>query len=152
MTEKLNIVQSTTEPDKRNIWLKDNELKKFGTKGWSTIGGKGGGNAGGGIDTFEIEVDFENNCIIFNDKSFNGNYSSSSIGDVIHIYSIELYNILKNNLINTYKPVFIKSSSNDSRYIFTPASCIIAEDRCTFYIHTSEVTLAIIIHNENEDE
>lgn len=43
MTEKLNIVQSTTEPDKRNIWLKDNELKKFGAKGWSTIGGKGGG-------------------------------------------------------------------------------------------------------------
>lgn len=42
MTEKLNIVQSTTEPDKRNIWLKDNELKKFGAKGWSTIGGKGG--------------------------------------------------------------------------------------------------------------
>ena len=45
MTEKLNIVQSTTEPDKRNIWLKDNELKKFGAKGWSTIGGR---NAGGG--------------------------------------------------------------------------------------------------------
>lgn len=45
MTEKLNIVQSTTEPDKRNIWLKDNELKKFGAKGWSTIGGKGGGTS-----------------------------------------------------------------------------------------------------------
>lgn len=43
MVEKLNIVQSTTEPDKRNIWLKDGELKKFGAKGWSTIGGKGGG-------------------------------------------------------------------------------------------------------------
>lgn len=39
MVEKLNIVQSTTEPDKRNIWLKDNELKKFGAKGWSTVGG-----------------------------------------------------------------------------------------------------------------
>ena len=39
MTEKLNIVQSTTEPDNRNTWLKDNELKKFGAKGWSTIGG-----------------------------------------------------------------------------------------------------------------
>ena len=43
MVEKLNIVQSTTEPDKRNIWLKDGKLKKFGAKGWSTIGGKGGG-------------------------------------------------------------------------------------------------------------
>lgn len=43
MVEKLNIVQSATEPDKRNIWLKDNELKKFGAKGWGTIGGKGGG-------------------------------------------------------------------------------------------------------------
>lgn len=43
MTEKLNIVQSTTEPDKRNIWLKDNELKKFGAKGWSTIGGSNAG-------------------------------------------------------------------------------------------------------------
>ena len=41
MAEKLNIVQSTTEPDKNNIWLKDNELKKFGAKGWSTIGGGG---------------------------------------------------------------------------------------------------------------
>lgn len=41
MVEKLNIVQSTTEPDKNNIWLKDNELKKFGAKGWSTIGGGG---------------------------------------------------------------------------------------------------------------
>ena len=48
MTEKLNIVQSTTEPDKRNIWLKDNELKKFGAKGWSTIGGS---NAGGDTST-----------------------------------------------------------------------------------------------------
>lgn len=103
-------------------------------------------------NTFEIEVDFENNCIIFNDKSFNGTYSSSSIGDIIHIYNIELYNILKTNLINTYKHVYIKSASSDSRYIFTPASCIIAEDRCTFYMHTSEVILAIIIHNENEDE
>lgn len=103
-------------------------------------------------NTFEIEVDFENNCIIFNDKSFNGTYSSSSTGDVIHIYNIELYNILKTNLINTYKCVFIKSASSDSRYIFTPASCIIAEDRCTFYMHASEVTLAIIIHNENEGE
>lgn len=103
-------------------------------------------------NTFEIEVDFENNYIIFNDKQFNGTYSSSSTGDVIHIYNIELYNILKTNLINTYKCVFIKSASSDSRYIFTPASCIIAEDRCTFYMHASEVTLAIIIHNENEGE
>ena len=54
MTEKLNIVQSTTEPDKRNIWLKDNELKKFGAKGWSTIGGKGGGVSLDGPEVSEL--------------------------------------------------------------------------------------------------
>lgn len=54
MTEKLNIVQSTTEPDKRNIWLKDNELKKFGAKGWSTIGGKGGGTSLDGPQVSEL--------------------------------------------------------------------------------------------------
>ena len=54
MTEKLNIVQSTTEPDKRNIWLKDNELKKFGAKGWSTIGGKGGGASLDGPEVSEL--------------------------------------------------------------------------------------------------
>lgn len=68
MTEKLNIVQSTTEPDKRNIWLKDNELKKFGAKGWSTIGGKGGGVSLDGPQVSELSG---NELVPINDNGEN---------------------------------------------------------------------------------
>ena len=75
MTEKLNIVQSTTEPDKRNIWLKDNELKKFGAKGWSTIGGSNTGGDSGGTstdkDALDIYINIDNNMLTVNDKQFN---------------------------------------------------------------------------------
>ena len=39
MAERLNIVQSSTEPNKRDIWLKDGKFKKFGPKGWKNVGG-----------------------------------------------------------------------------------------------------------------
>ena len=112
MTEKLNIVQSTTEPDKNNIWLKDNELKKFGAKGWSTIGG---GNASGGTstdkDVLDIYINMDNNILTVNDKQFNmGNISSG----LTEIANKELYDILYNSLINTYRPVFIKTPPNSS--------------------------------------
>lgn len=66
MVEKLNIVQSTTEPDKNNIWLKDGELKKFGAKGWSTVGG-------GGINAFQITLNIgseSNPNLIVDGESF----------------------------------------------------------------------------------
>lgn len=39
MAERLNIVQSSTEPNKRDIWLKNGKFKKFGSKGWEDVGG-----------------------------------------------------------------------------------------------------------------
>lgn len=38
-----NIVQSKNEPDKNNLWLSEEGLKKYGNNGWELIGGKGGG-------------------------------------------------------------------------------------------------------------
>ena len=103
MTEKLNIVQSTTEPDKRNIWLKDNELKKFGAKGWSTIGGKGGsGGTSTDKDVLTMLVDYYTKTVTVNDKQF----LISTINEgIIEINNKELYNFL----VNTDIPVFIKA-------------------------------------------
>lgn len=39
MAERLNIVQSSIEPNKRDIWLKNGKFKKFGSKGWEDVGG-----------------------------------------------------------------------------------------------------------------
>lgn len=99
MTEKLNIVQSTTEPDKRNIWLKDNELKKFGAKGWSTIGGSntGGGGTSTDKDALYIYIDRNTKTIIFNDKVFVPNVGEE-VTFIIH--NKELYSILHSSLVN----------------------------------------------------
>lgn len=109
MTEKLNIVQSTTEPDKRNIWLKNNELKKFGAKGWSTIGGSNAGGGGGTStdkDALTILVDQDTQTVTVNDKQFL--ISSSSEG-IMEINSKELYN----SLVNADMPIFIKAFGKD---------------------------------------
>lgn len=119
MTEKLNIVQSTTEPDKRNIWLKDNELKKFGAKGWSTIGGGGGGTSTD-KDTLYVYVDFDTPSIIVNDKTYTAISQSSEVN--LYVYSKELYNMLYKSLINTYKTVYIKTIPTSSVYVFCEAS------------------------------
>lgn len=114
MTEKLNIVQSTTEPDKRNIWLKDNELKKFGAKGWSTIGGSnaGGGGTSTDKDALYIYVDFDHFNITFNDKLFTPDINDST-PDVIVINNKELYNTLYNSLFKTNTIVHILSSNEE---------------------------------------
>ena len=123
MTEKLNIVQSTTEPDKRNIWLKDNELKKFGAKGWSTIGGS---NTGGGTstdkDALYIYINPYTEHIIINDKEFLP--QSSATGDIItrEIHDEELHHLLYNSLFNTNKTIYIKSTPNAPIYFFGEAS------------------------------
>ena len=133
MTEKLNIVQSTTEPDKRNIWLKDNELKKFGAKGWSTIGGS---NTGGGTstdkDALYIYLDPETEHIIINDKEFLP--ENSATGDIItrKIHDEELYHLLYNSLFNTNKTIYIKSTLNDYVYFFGEASYLFGEENCIY--------------------
>lgn len=70
MAEKLNIVQSATEPDKNNIWLKDNELKKFGAKGWSTIGISGG-------NVCKVIIDFNTPALVNYSEVFNAIVSRS---------------------------------------------------------------------------
>ena len=112
MTEKLNIVQSTTEPDKRNIWLKDNELKKFGAKGWSTIGGSnaGGGGTSTDKDALYIYVDLNTRNIIFNDKVF---VSDNTEDSRITIHDKELYSILYSSLVNNNVLLCLKSISTN---------------------------------------
>lgn len=133
MTEKLNIVQSTTEPDKKNIWLKDNELKKFGAKGWSTIGGS---NAGGGNgdtstdkDALTIYIDPETEHIIINDKEFIPENNSTNVGVLRIIHDEELYNSLYNSLFNTNKIIYIKLMPNDAIYLFSEASYLLGEGK-----------------------
>lgn len=123
MTEKLNIVQSTTEPDKRNIWLKDNELKKFGAKGWSTIGGSNTGGGGGTStdkDALYIYVDFNNFNITFNDKIFTPDINDST-ENITVINNKELYNTLYNSLVNTNTIVHILSSNEEPYIHIIPA-------------------------------
>lgn len=48
-----NIIQSKTEPNKNDIWLSEEGLKKYGKNGWEPLGGgnssnSGGSNSGGG--------------------------------------------------------------------------------------------------------
>ena len=125
MTEKLNIVQSTTEPDKRNIWLKDNELKKFGAKGWSTIGGS---NTGGGSDTstdkdaLYIYIDFNHFNITFNDKIFTPDINDSNENTAV-INNKELYNTLYNSLVNTNTIVHILSTNEQYIHIIPTVMC-----------------------------
>ena len=116
MTEKLNIVQSTTEPNKRNIWLKDNELKKFGAKGWSTIGGSNTGDGGTSTDkdALDIYLDSNTTTIIIDDKV----YIPKIDGLTFTITNKELHDRLYNFLINTYRPVYLKSVPTNDNYIF----------------------------------
>ena len=130
MTEKLNIVQSTTEPDKRNIWLKDNELKKFGAKGWSTIGGS---NTGGGTstdkDALYIYIDPKTEHIIINDKEFIPKNSSTDNTILRVIHDEELYHLLYNSLFNTNKIIYVKLAPNDYNvYSFSEASYLFSEE------------------------
>lgn len=111
MTEKLNIVQSTTEPDKRNIWLKDNELKKFGAKGWSTIGGSN--SSGGDTDkqSIIIPVDMDTHEIIIDNKRFS--YTTDNAYFKMSVVSEELFDILCNRLFGKTINVYISIVSNN---------------------------------------
>lgn len=135
MTEKLNIVQSTTEPDKRNIWLKDNELKKFGAKGWSTIGGSNSGGGNGDTSTDKdaliIYIDFNFN-ITFNDKLFTPDINDST-DSIIVINNKELYNTLYNSLFKTNTIVHIHIlSSNEEPHIHIIPTIVCANTEVQF--------------------
>lgn len=121
MTEKLNIVQSTTEPDKKNIWLKDNELKKFGAKGWSTIGGSntGGGNGDTSTDkdALYIYIDINTYNITINNKVYITSHESSNYLNLT-ITDKELYDTLYNFLYRTNRTIYLKSLPNDEIYLF----------------------------------
>lgn len=147
MTEKLNIVQSTTEPDKRNIWLKDNELKKFGAKGWSTIGGS---NAGGGDgtstdkDALYIYFDFNYFNVTFNDKIFTPDINDSTETNAV-INNKELYNTLYNSLFNTTTIVHILST--DEEYIHVIPTVVCANYEVVFHMFVGTI-MSISVRNK----
>lgn len=147
MTEKLNIVQSTTEPDKRNIWLKDNELKKFGAKGWSTIGGKGGDGGGTSTDDFILYFDFKVSPpnFIVDDKI----YTPITADGIYKINSKELYNILYNFISSNNKAIVIKATPN-SGYLFAHATYFIDNDNPNqiFISAIMDPMIGIIIYNQ----
>lgn len=140
MTEKLNIVQSTTEPDKRNIWLKDNELKKFGAKGWSTIGGS---NTGGGTstdkDALTVLVNLDTHTVTVNDKQFIFDISQ----DNIEINNKELYN----SLVNTDIHVFIKMIDANLT-IDGYATRMFTETKIELELYSRHGTLVIAVSNQ----
>lgn len=147
MTEKLNIVQSTTEPDKRNIWLKDNELKKFGAKGWSTIGGSntGGGGTSTDKEALYIYLDVVDNAIIVNNKKvFVSNLSNGSI----KVNNKEIYDMLYNSLIDAGKSVFIKTLPNDIIYIFGYANYIYDSNTITLSVFNGNLSLELKFYNQ----
>lgn len=145
MTEKLNIVQSTTEPDKRNIWLKDNELKKFGAKGWSTIGGSnaGGGSTSTDKDALYIDLDYNGMTATVNDKKFSISFDDG----VININNKELYDILYNSLFNTCMPVFIKGRQYD-KYVFGKANYSILEGVIILAVYSIDAIMSIMVYNQ----
>lgn len=144
MTEKLNIVQSTTELDKRNIWLKDNELKKFGAKGWSTIGGSNSGGGNGGTstdkDALTILFDYNTKTITVNDKQF---LISSINNGITKINNKELYN----SLFNADMPIFIKAISNNLQ-IAGYATCSFTDYEIMLEVYIKDGTFAIVVYNQ----
>ena len=149
MVEKLNIVQSTIEPDKRNIWLKDGKLKKFGAKGWSTIGDS---NAGGGTstdkDALTIYIDTSTYNIIVNDKVYVTSQGGSDRLELT-ITDKELYNILYNSLINTYRTVYLRSSTINKTYLFgTCTGGFIYESGVILLFLTGVDMIIITVYNQ----
>lgn len=55
-----NIIQSKTEPNKNDIWLSEEGLKKYGKNGWEPLGG-GSNNSGGGNEPVIIEYPYDSN-------------------------------------------------------------------------------------------
>ena len=144
MTEKLNIVQSTTEPDKRNIWLKDNELKKFGAKGWSTIGGSNTGGGSGGTstdkDSLTILVDHGTQTATVNGKQFLISINSEGI---IEISNKELYNYL----FNINMPIFIKAIDNNFQ-IAGYATRMVGETAIQLLLYVVDGIFSMVIYNQ----
>lgn len=151
MVEKLNIVQSTTEPDKRNIWLKDGELKKFGAKGWSTIGGSNTGGGGGTStdkDALYIYIDKSTYNITINDKVYITSQGGSNYLQLT-IYDKELYDTLYNFLYNTNRSIYIKSLPNDEIYLFGICTGVgINESRLNLMFVTSADIISIVVLNQ----
>ena len=149
MTEKLNIVQSTTEPDKRNIWLKDNELKKFGAKGWSTIGGSNAGGGNGGTstdkDTLYIYVDWDTASIIFNDKVF---VHDDITDEGIIIHDKELYSILYSSLVNNNVLLCLKSISTNKLQFSGASNWMADAKKITVTLLFIGDSIAILVYNQ----
>lgn len=148
MVEKLNIVQSATEPDKNNIWLKDGELKKFGAKGWSTIGGS---NTGEGINTFKIIVDaYNKDCpsIIVDGETFSTIIEDASDPKLL-IFKVrsrklfaKLYDVLYNKKCFIIANFIMFSPEHSSPIL---VNCIMSGSSVLEVIITVEVTLIIKI-------
>lgn len=153
MTEKLNIVQSTTEPDKRNIWLKDNELKKFGAKGWSTIGGSnaGGGDSGTSTDkdALDIYLDVRTLNITVNDKVY---ITSEESGDYVtlKVTDKKLYDTLYNFLYDTHRTIYLKPLlTNETQLFGTCTGGAISETSIVLMFLTGDIGfMTILVDNK----
>ena len=51
-----NIIQSKTEPNKNDIWLSEEGLKKYGKNGWEPLGGGDTEVSSGGSGPVTIEI------------------------------------------------------------------------------------------------
>ena len=79
-----------------------------------------------------------------NDKQFNmGNIGSGAI----EIANKELYDILYNSLINTYRPIFIKTPPNSSLYIFGYATCAYMNNTIILSIFNGDLSLVFLVHD-----
>ena len=54
-----NIIQLKTEPNKNDIWLSEEGLKKYGKNGWELLGGK---TSSSGYDDTEIKAQIKENA------------------------------------------------------------------------------------------
>ena len=104
----------------------------------------GGGGTSTNKDALDIYINIDNNILTVNDKQFN----ISDIGSgTIEIANKELYDILYNSLINTYRPVFIKTPPNSSLYIFGYATCVYMDNTITLSIYNGDLSLVFLVHN-----
>ena len=133
-----NIIQSKTEPNKNDIWLSEEGLKKYGKNGWEPLGGGGSNDSSLGNKILEIEVNVDNNfpeikvkdyidkIVIFkypyNNAPLFRNYSIINVdsgGHIIEDYYILHYPSNEENTETTYIKVVYRPESLDENIEIT---------------------------------
>lgn len=140
MTEK----QIIDRLDSINLSLKQKKDLLDVIKDITANSGGGNGSTSTDKDALDIYINMDNNILTVNDKQFNmGNIGSGAT----EIANKELYDILYNSLINTYRPVFIKTPPNSSLYIFGYATCVYMDNTITLSIYNGDLSLVFLVHN-----